>query len=85
MRCSYKDVINLKIFLRFAERSLECKTANNTILQEGSVIEVSECMSCVCDEGLLKCTNKECPVLTCNWMTKRPGECCPVCKSKYTT
>ncbi|KAL1257116.1 hypothetical protein QQF64_012661 [Cirrhinus molitorella] len=42
----------------------------------------NECITCICNQGLIECDLKECPSLDCpdgSIKVKNPGKCCPEC------
>ncbi|XP_046720965.1 kielin/chordin-like protein [Silurus meridionalis] len=41
--------------------------------------EDTPCTRCSCTEGKVRCSVKECPLLSCRHPNKETGECCPVC------
>lgn len=41
------------------------------------------CQTCKCERGNVTCNNIDCGEPKCKNPVPVPGQCCPVCKSKY--
>ncbi|KAI3387640.1 hypothetical protein SNEBB_008356 [Seison nebaliae] len=58
-------------------------TFNGRTYETNEIFRVDACKTCTCtDEGFIRCSVKECPVLTCTPTIKVPGRCCKQCDTE---
>jgi hypothetical protein len=61
-------------------------TMNMTEFTPGQSWSDGDCNRCMCKrDGTVLCEPRTCPQLSCAFMVKKDGECCPVCLSKLYT
>ncbi|CAL8359796.1 unnamed protein product [Merluccius merluccius] len=68
-----------------ADGTLHCKFGKNYYQNSDNwhprvpLVGEMKCINCWCDHGVTKCQRKQCPVLTCQNITRKDDECCPEC------
>ena len=50
-----------------------------TPISHGDSLQVDQCTTCSCDNGVVDCDIIECPTLSCDKPIVYTGECCPIC------
>ncbi|XP_022088425.1 uncharacterized protein LOC110978062 isoform X2 [Acanthaster planci] len=65
-------------------QKLPCKDNSGNIYSDGESFDMTDCSSCICNNGTLKCTFESCQPPTCREPKNFPGECCRLCPYNVT-
>ncbi|ESO86142.1 hypothetical protein LOTGIDRAFT_71199, partial [Lottia gigantea] len=57
---------------------------NGVEYSDGQSWQLDKCTTCTCKDSLTFCKTKTCNPTLCGWMVIPDGECCPVCRGKFT-
>ncbi|GMT05819.1 hypothetical protein PENTCL1PPCAC_27993, partial [Pristionchus entomophagus] len=58
---------------------------NNRVFEHGEEAHPQSCVSCICDDGKMRCSHEQphsCPKLNCTDQIQPENYCCPVCNNR---
>ncbi|XP_078000494.1 kielin/chordin-like protein [Glandiceps talaboti] len=64
--------------------SCEACQFNNVQYPLGDVFKPDDCTNCLCQNGNVQCDVIDCPILTCPFKVKDPGQCCERCRAQLS-
>lgn len=76
---SFADISESQVY-KNEEKS--CITSAGATFEHQSIWKAGDCQSCTCRDGVVTCFSQSCPILECEVIAQRKGQCCAKCIGK---